>query len=440
MGLIHAARAAVSSVTADQWLEYFQSDALPETVLAVRGAKVLRNGAQQHAGSDNIISNGSRIAVADGQCMMIVDQGRILDVCAEPGEFVLTTSSEPSFFDGGRFGENVRASLRKVAERTSFGGQPGRDMRVYYVNTKELTGNKYGTPAPVPFRVVDTNIGLDVDISIRFYGQYSYRIVDPILFYKNVAGNFGAAFTRAQLEGQLKAELLTALQPAIGRVSAMGVRYSALPLHTAELADCLNEALSQKWRELRGIEIVSMAVSSVTANEADEAMIKDLQRTAVMRDPSMAAARLADAQAGALMAAAGNESGAMAGFLGLGMAQGATGGQNVAGLFAMGQQQAAPVGVATVGAAAGWTCTCGTSNDSKFCQSCGSPQPAPADTWTCTCGAASTGRFCAECGSQRPAAARTYRCDKCGFVPPDPTRASKFCPECGDPFNDDDLV
>ncbi len=418
MGLIRAAVGAVTGVAADQWLEYFNCEALPETVLAVKGRKWVMSRGRAVPGNDNIISNGSRIAVADGQCMLIVEQGRILDVCAEPGEFTFDLGSEPSMFAGSDFRDNVRDALDNTWERFKFGGQPGKDTRVYFVNTKELVGNKYGTPNPVPFRVVDRNIGLDVDIAIRFFGQYSYRISNPILFYTNVAGNFSSVYNREQIAGQLKSELLAALQPAVSRISALGVRYSALPGHTTEMAEALNDVLSPKWRELRGMEVVSLAVASVNASPEDEQMIKDLQRTAVLRDPTMAAATLVGAQASALEAAAANESGAMLGFMGLGMAQGASGGMDPSNLYAMGQQQP----------------TKGPSDSRPV-----APAPA-ASGWSCTCGATNTSRFCAECGTPRPAGAPQYACDKCGWAPPDATKPPKFCPECGDPFDDGDVV
>jgi len=425
MGLLTAAAAAARGVLADQWLEFFYCEALPEDVLAVKGRKRINSRGQNTAGSDNVISDGSIIAVADGQCMIIVEQGRILDICAEPGEYVFDVAGEPTVFGGGAFADNVLDSLKSAWERFKFGGQPGKDTRVYYFNTKEIIGNKYGTAHPVPFRVVDRNIGLDVDISIRFFGQYSYRVTNPVLFYMNVAGNFAHTYGREQLDGQLKTEVLDALQPAVAKISALGIRYSALPGHTGELAAALNDVLSPKWRELRGIEVQSFGVTSVSASAEDEQMIKDLQRTAVMRDPSMAAAMMVGAQAGALQAAAANESGAMTGFLGLGMAQTA-GGMNANDLFALAQQrpsQSAPTATA--------------------------PQPAPptaphsgaTDTaWACTCGATNSGRFCHECGSGKPARASQYRCDKCGWVPPDPTKPTKFCAECGDPFDDSDRV
>ena len=445
MGLIKAALGAAGGVMADQWLEYFYCDSLPESVMAVRGQKRTSGRSSNTKGSDNNISNGSVIAVADGQCMIIVDQGKVTEFCAEPGEFKYDSSSEPSLFCG-KLGENILATFKNIGKRFTFGGEPPKDQRVYYFNTKELIGNKYGTPSPVPFRVVDQRAGIDIDISLRCFGEYSYRICDPILFYTNVCGNVSEEFTRDRLDGQLKTELLTALQPAFAKISDMGIRYSSLPGHTMELADALNEVLSSKWRNLRGLEIVSFGVSSVKASEEDEKMLKEMQRNAAFMDPTRAAAHLVGAQASAMQAAASNQgAGSAMAFMGMNMA-GQAGGMNAQNLYQMGaqqqsQQQAAqPAPAAPAAPTAGWTCTCGkTGNTGKFCAECGSPKPV-SDTWTCACGAVNKGKFCSECGKPKPTAPRHYKCNKCGWEPADPTNPPKFCPECGDPFNDADLT
>ena len=436
MGLISAALGAASGVLADQWKEYFYCEALPNNVLAVKGRKRV-SGRSSNRGSDNIISSGSVIAVADGQCMLIVEQGKIVDVCAEPGEYVYDSSTEPSIFSG-KLGEGILNIFKQIGKRFTFGGEAPKDQRVYYFNTKEVTGNKYGTPSPVPFRVVDKNIGLDIDISIRCFGEYSFLLSNPLLFYTNVCGNVSADYTREQLEGQMKTELLTALQPAFARISEMGIRYSALPGHTTELANALNEELSAKWRDLRGIEIASIGVSSVKASEEDEAMIKELQRNAAFRNPNMAAAHLVGAQAAAMQAAASNTAaGPAMAFMGMNMA-GQAGGADAASLFQMGQQQAAPAAPA----AGAWTCpSCGATATGKFCPECGAKKPEPAVGWTCpSCGTVNKGKFCAECGAKKPAAAIQYRCDKCGWEPEDGATPPKFCPECGDPFDNNDIV
>ena len=425
MGLIKAALGSVGGVMADQWKEYFYCEALPENVLAVKGQKRVSGRSSNTKGSDNVITNGSVIAVADGQCMMIVDQGRIIEVCAEPGEFTYDMSTEPSLFTGELKG-SIRAVIDNMTNRFTFGGEAPKDQRIYYFNTKELMGNKYGTPSPVPFRVVDQRAGIDIDVGIRCFGEYSYHIANPVLFYTNVCGNVSEAYTRDQLDSQLKTELLTALQPAFARIGESGIRYSQLPGHTMELADALNEVLSKKWRDLRGIEIVSFGVSSVTADEEDEKMLKELQRNAAFMDPTRAAAHLVGSQGDAMkMAASNTAAGPAMAFMGMGMA-GQAGGMNAQNLFAMGQQQAAQQPVQQA-APAGWTCSCGHGgNTGKFCAECGQPKPAPAGEWKCACGAVNTGKFCAECGQPKPASDE-WTC-ACGTV-----NKGKFCANCGSP-------
>lgn len=439
MGLIHAALGAASGTMADQWKEFFYCDSMEENVLVAKGQKRISSKwrSSNYKGEDNIISNGSVIAVSDGQCMIIVEQGKIVEVCAEPGEFIYDTSTEPSIFTGN-LGESVKNTFRTIGKRFTFGGDTGKDQRVYYFNTKEIVGNKYGTANPIPFRVVDQNIGLDIDIAIRCNGEYSYKIVDPLLFYTNVCSNIENEYTRDKIDGQLKAELLTALQPAFAKISSMGIRYSALPGHTMELADALNEVLSKKWTELRGIKVWSFGINSVKATEEDEQMIKDLQKAAVMRNPNMAAASLASAQADAMRAAASNQNGSMMGFAGLNMAQN-VGGMNAQSLFAMGQQPSqAPQASPT--AQGSWTCSCGASgNTGKFCTECGAPKPQAQMGWTCSCGTFNKGKFCMNCGKKKPAGAHAYKCDKCGWEPEDKAKPPKFCPECGDIFDDNDV-
>ena len=440
MGLIKAGIGAAGGVLADSWREYFYCDSLEADVLCAKGQKRISDKGRSSniKGESNIISDGSIIAVNEGQFMIIVEQGAIVDACGEAGEFVFDKSTEPSLFFGesGTLGDRIKKSFERVGARFSFGGDTGKDQRVYFFNAKEIVGNKYGTAQPVPFRVVDANIGLDVDISVRCNGEYSYKIVDPLMFYKNVCGNVEEPYTRDKIDSQLKSELLTALQPAFAKISAMGVRYSAVPAHTTELADALNEVLSEKWADLRGIEVASFGVNTIAASEEDERMIKDLQKAAVMRAPAMAAANIAAAQSDAMRTAAANESGAMAGFMGMGMANMA-GGMNAGSLFNQqggGGTPQSQYNVAAGGGFAagngsgngegGWTCSCGAQNTGKFCSNCGSPKPAPAGSWTCSCGAENTGKFCSNCGSKKPEA-DTWTCS-CGAQ-----NTGAFCGNCG---------
>ena len=469
MGLIKAGIGALGGTLADQWKEFFYCEAMPKEVLVTKGQKRITSRSSNTRGNDNIISNGSGIAVADGQCMIIVDQGKVVEVCAEPGEFTYDSSSEPSIF-AGKLGESIIATFKTIGKRFTYGGDTGKDQRVYYFNTKELIDNKFGTPNPIPFRVVDSKIGLDVDVSIRCSGVYSYKIADPILFYTNVCGNVEKEYTRDELDSQLKTEFVSALQPAFGHLSELELRPNQIVTHNTDLESAMNTALSEKWGELRGLKVVSIALGSVTLPDEDADMIKQAQRAAIMRDPTMAAATLVGAQADAMKAAASNEAGAMTGFMGLGMAMNAGGGAGAAqNLFAMGQQQqqqqaqqAAPApggwtcacGASVNGnfcpncgakkpepkpAAGAWKCSCGATASGKFCPECGAPKPADEAGWTCSCGTVNKGKFCQNCGAKKPAGAPLYRCDKCGWEPADPKNPPKFCPECGDKFDVNDI-
>ena len=438
MGLIKAGVGALGGVLADQWKEFFYCEAMDKDVLAVKGQKRISGRSSNTKGSDNLISNGSGIAVADGQCMIIVEQGKIVEVCAEPGEYTYDTSTEPSIF-AGSFGESLKNTFKAIGKRFTDGGDTGKDQRVYYFNTKELIDNKFGTPNPIPFRVVDSKIGLDIDVSIRCNGVYSYKIADPLLFYTNVCGNFAQVYNRSELDTQLKTEFISAMQPAFGKLSELELRPNQIVTHTTELEDAMNQALSTKWGKLRGLQVVSIALGSVTLPEEDAELIKQAQRTAIMRDPTMAAATLVGAQADAMKAAAANEGGAMTGFMGMGMAMNA-GGMNAQNLFAMGQQQ--PQAAPAAPAANGWKCACGATATGNFCPNCGAkkPEPQAAAGWSCSCGAVNQGKFCTNCGAKKPAEAPLYRCDKCGWKPEDPKNPPKFCPECGDRFSDEDQV
>ncbi len=439
MGLIKAIVGAVDGVLADQWKEFFYCEAMSADVLVAKGVKRTSRRSSNTRGEDNIITTGSVIAVNDGQCMIIVDQGKVAEICAEPGQFVYDASTEPSIFCGS-LGQGIKETFKAIGRRFTFGGDTGHDQRVYYVNTKEIIGNKYGTANPVPFRVVDRNINLDLDAGLKCFGEYSYRIVDPILFYTNVCGNVSSVYTRDSIDSQLRTELLTKLQPAFAKISAMGVRYSEVPAHTTEIAKELDELLTEEWKEHRGIEIETFGVSSVTLREEDEQIIKEAQRNAINRDPNMAAATLVGAQAQAMQDAANNEGGAGAfmGFAGMNMAQNA-GAAQASGLFqqagatssgqrtdidgtsAQMQANQASMGGAAAGAAAGsagsasagstagttagvgeWVCECKEVNKGNFCGNCGKPRPVARGVWTCDCGQENTGNFCGNCGKPRP--------------------------------------
>ena len=448
MGLIKAGMGAVGGVLGDQWKEFIYCESLKPDVLVAKGMKRVssRGRSSNTSAEDNIISNGSTIAVNDGQCMIIVESGKVVEICSEPGEFVYDASTEPSLFADGLNMQSIKNVFAQIGKRFTYGGDPGKDQRVYYFNTKEIIGNKYGTASPIPFRVIDQRIGLDMDIAIRCFGEYSYKITNPILFYTNVCGNVESEYLRSEIDGQLKSELLTGLNKAFGVMSEKGVRYSALPGHAQEIGDELNEVLSKKWRDLRGVEVVSFGVSSVKASEEDEKYIRDLQ---ALSNPNARAAYMTGATGQAMQTAAGNQGGAMLGFMGMGMA----GAQGANMMNAINQQMAyppqdgypsglqgyppqggyvphqgypqQPAPQAPTAPAAGWTCACGAVNQGKFCGNCGQAKPdsKPQNAWTCSCGTVNQGKFCSECGQPKPAAEWTCTC---GTV-----NKGKFCSNCG---------
>lgn len=443
MGLLKAIGNAIGGTFADQWKEFFYCDSMPKDVLVTKGQVRKGGRSVNNKGNDNIISNGSGIAVNDGQCMIIVESGKIVELCAEPGNYTYQKGTEPSIFCG-----QLGGMIKTMWQRIGWAGDTGKDQRVYYFNLKELIDNKFGTMNPVPFRVVDSKIGLDIDVSVRCCGVFSYKITNPLLFYQNVCGNVTDTYYRQELDNQLKSEFVSALQPAFGKLSEMEMRPNQIVAHTTELENAMNEALSEKWRDLRGLEVVSIALQSVTLPEEDAEMIKNLQRQAVYRNAGMAGATLVEAQAEAMKAAANNSNGAMMGFMGLNMANMAAGngGANTAASLLQQdaqQQAAAQQQQAQQQAAANqWKCPqCGAMASGKFCPECGAKKPEAEAGWKCpTCGAINKGKFCAECGAKKPAGELQYRCDKCGWEPEDPKNPPKFCPECGDPFGDEDIV
>ena len=466
MGLIKAGIGALGGVLADQWKEFFYCEALDMDTLVVKGQKRVSGRSSNTKGSDNLITNGSGIAVADGQCMIIVEQGKVVEVCAEPGEYTYDTSTEPSIF-AGSFGESLKNTFKAIGKRFTYGGDTGKDQRVYYFNTKEIMGNKFGTPSPIIFEVMNKRIGFSRTVNVRCNGMYSYVISDPLVFYTKVCGNVEQAFTRDQIDEQMKTEFISALQPAFGALAEMELRPAQLPAKVNELKRAMNEALQYEWVESRGIRVEKIALNPITLNPEDMKKIQEMEdSTSYGSNAAMALGRMTAAQANAMETAAGNTAGAMTGFMGMGMAANMGGGFNAAQQIAAMQQQqqaqqpAAPAqdgwkcacGATATGKfcpecgakkpepVAGWKCSCGATATGKFCPECGSPKPADSGSWTCACGAQNTGKFCQNCGAKKPAGIPQYKCDKCGWQPADPTKAPRFCPECGDPFDNGDIV
>ena len=458
MGLIKAGIGAVGGVLADQWKEFFYCDALDKDVLMKKGEKRTSGRSSNTKGSDNVITNGSGIAVADGQCMIIVEQGKIVDICAEPGEYTYDTSSEPSIFSGN-LGESIKESFKTLGRRFTFGGDTAKDQRVYYFNTKEILDNKFGTATPIMFRVSDPEIGFLRTVNIRCNGSYTYQITNPILFYTNLCGNVENEYLREEIDEQLRGEFVDALVPGFGKLSAMRMLPAEIPYHSNELKQVMNETLKPEWTDTRGITIKKIAMNPITLTPEDMKKISEMEdAVALGGNARMLAGRMAGAQATAMESAANNPNGAMTGFMGMGMAMNGMGGggmmNNIQNLYNQGQQEKAAQQQAAQQQAAqqqeqqqqetplpkaNWTCACGAVNTGKFCVECGAPKPEEPVGWTCSCGAVNKGKFCMECGAPKPVGAPLYKCDKCGWEPEDPKNPPRFCPECGDPFDDNDI-
>lgn len=428
MGLIKAGIGALGGVLADQWKEFFTCDAISADVLIVKGQKKVSGRSSNTKGSDNVISNGSGIIVADGQCMIIVDQGKVVDFCAEPGQYTYDVATEPSLFSGS-LGDSIKATFKEVGKRFTYGGEAAKDQRVYYFNTKEITGNMFGTPSPIPFRVIiDERRGIDYDITLRCNGMFSFKITDPLRLYTAVAGNVEQEYAKEELIPHLKSDFINALQPAFAKLSEMGVRYSSIPAHTMELCDAMNNILTTKWQNGRGLALVDVTFNALNAPKEDEDEIQRIKKSIIMSDPMLAGGYQTTGMTDAAMNAANNPNGAVNAFMGMGMAGNMMG--NSAQLFQQGMQQQqyqaqqAAQQPVSVPAADGWSCTCGTVATDNFCPNCGNKKPAPVAGWKCACGAENNGNFCSNCGAKRPVD-DTWTCS-CGAV-----NKGKFCSSCG---------
>ena len=439
MGLIKAITGAAGGALADQWKEFFYCDALEVDVLMKRGQKQTSRRSSNTRGNDNIISNGSGIAVADGQCMMIVEQGKIVEVCAEPGEYTYDTSTEPSIFTGG-LGQGIVDTFKTIGKRFTYGGDTGKDQRVYYFNTKEILDNKFGTATPIMFRVADPEIGFVKTVNIRCNGTYTYKITNPLLFYTELCGNVEEEYLREEIDAQLKSEFVDALIPGFGELSAMRLLPAEIPYHTKELKEAMDETLKDEWTQRRGITIQKIAMNPITLTPEDMKVISEMEdAVALGGNARMMAGRMAGATASAMEDAANNANGAMTGFMGMGMAMNSMNGAGVMGsvqdLYNKGQEQEAQQQEAmkqqaeaakeAQAAADEWTCDCGHVNHGKFCTECGAKKPEP-KTWTCTCGNVNEGKFCSNCGAKKPESGK-WTCD-CGHE-----NEGKFCTECGKP-------
>ena len=423
MGLIRAAIGAVGSVTADQWREFFTCDSLSNEILVAKGVMQTkgRGWFRNNKASTDIITSGSVINVNEGQVALIVDNGKIVEFCAEPGAFRWDASTEPSLFCGDFF-KGMIESFKRIGYRFTFGGDLGSQQRVYYVNVKEILDNRFGTTTPMPY----DDPYYKTALYVRYFGQYSFRITDPVIFFSNIAGNVADTYTRSQLMDTCTNEFMTALDSSLAQCAVEGVKFSLLPTKQREIAAYMNQTLDEEWHQKRGMEIISVALVKVTPDDKSRERIEEFDSNVMHSDPNAMTGGLAYAQMKAMQNAASNENGAMNAFLGLGMATNFMGGANAQGnLMENAQKLAKEKQQQNDSQAAQKVCTgCGQKFDGRFCPACGMKYEEEA-SWICpSCGKTGTGNFCPECGTKKPTG---YSCT-CGYHSDSPFR---FCPECG---------
>ena len=422
MGIIKATMSAVGGGLADQWLEVLEADDMGGTTLFTKGVKVRKNDKRNSnkKGTEDYISNGSIIHVYPNQFMMLVDGGKIVDFTAEEGYYKVDYSSAPSLFAGG-FGASIKESFSRV----KFGGVPSASQKVYFVNLQEIKGIKFGTRNPINY----FDSFYNAELFLRAHGTYSIKITDPIKFYTEVVPKNTDKVDITAINEQYLNEFLEALGAAINSMSADGIRISYVVSKSRELSRYMQTELDADWKELRGMEVLSVGLGGLSYDDKSREMIDMRNQGAMLGDAAIREGYVQGAVARGMEAAGSNANGAAQAFMGMGMGMNAGGGfMGAASASNQAQmerdRQAAPA--APAGTAGGWTCACGQVNTGKFCSECGAQKPAPSGSWTCTCGASCTGKFCPECGSPKPAA--EWFCTECGTKN---EAGAKFCAECG---------
>lgn len=423
MGIIRALKETVGGSFADQWLEVVEPEDMGDQTVMTRG--ICTGKGANKKGSRNVISNGSVIHVYEGQFMLLMDGGKIVDYSAEPGYFTVDNSSMPSMF-GGNLDEVIRNSF----DRFRFGGTTPTAQKVYYLNLQEIKGIKFGTRNPINY----FDNFYNAELFLRAHGTYSIKITDPIRFYVEAIPKNREQVEIKDINEQYLYEFLDALQSSINQMSADGVRISYVSSKSRELSKYMADTLDEDWRQNRGIEIQSVGIASVSYDEESQKLINMRNQGAMLGDPMVREGYVQGAFARGMEAAGKNPGGSTVGFMGMNMAS-QMGGTMASSMSAANVQQmqmnqaarqAEEEKKAKEKEAArekdSWICSCGHENTGKFCSECGQPRPVK-ETWVCSCGHENTGKFCSECGAPRPAG--EWVCS-CGHK-----NTGKFCSECG---------
>lgn len=423
MGLIKAFFGAMGGSLADQWQEVIEADGMTDTTVLTKGVKVRANDkrSSNKKGTEDLISNGSVIHVYPNQFMMLVDGGKIVDYTAEEGYYKVDHSSAPSLFNG-QFGD----TLKEAFGRIRYGGTPSQKQQVYYINLQEIKGIKFGTPTPVNY----FDNFYNSELFLRAHGTYSIKVTDPIKFFAEAIPRTATHVDIKDINEQYLSEFLEALQAAINQMSVDNIRISQVVSKTRELSRYMANELDEDWKRMRGFEVLSVGIASVSYDEESKKLINLRNQGAMLGDPSVREGYVQSAIARGLESAGSNSAGAAHAFMGMGVGMGAAGNFMAtasATNAAQMQQQAAQKAEEKDS----WTCACGAKNTGKFCSECGSKMPTAAAGWTCACGAKNTGKFCSECGSPRPVE-DSWFCTECGHKN---AAGAKFCSECGNKKN-----
>lgn len=415
MGLISAAVSSVSGVLSDSWKEVIEPDDMSDSTLLVKGVAVKKGSNKK--GTDNYVSNGSVIHVYPNTLMLLMDGGKIVDYSAQEGYYEVNNSSAPSIFNG-----ELKDSVKETWKRFQFGGVPSQKQYVYYINTAEIKGIKFGTRNPVNY----FDNFYNAELFLRAHGSYSLKITDPIKFFTEFAPKGTDRIEIKDLSEQLFNEFMDALQSAINQMSVDGVRISAITSKSRELSKYMADVLDADWNDLRGIEVCSVGLASISYDDESKALINMRNKGAMMSNPTIREGFVQSSVAQGMQAAGSNTSGAANAFMGMGMGMNAAGGfmsaASQTNAAQMAQQQAAQQAAQQNQAANGWKCSCGTVNTGNFCSGCGSKKPENT-SWTCSCGTTNTGRFCSNCGSPKPAGEWVCSCGT--------KNTGNFCSGCG---------
>lgn len=432
MGIIRAITSAIGGGLGDEWLEVYESDYMGPTTITAPGVVVRKNDPRNSnkKGTADTISNGSLIQVKEGQFMLLVDGGKVIDYSGEAGYFKVDNSSMPSLFNG-----ELGDSLKETFNRVRFSGSTPYKQTTYFLNMQEVRGLKFGTPAPVNYYDNFYN----AELFLRAHGSYTIRITDPLKFYIQVADHDAdSSIDVADMSEQYRNEFLTAFQTALNKMSADGERISFVLSRGDQLAEYMQDVLDEKWQALRGFQVESVAIASISYDEESQKLINMRNQGAMLSDASIREGYVQGSIARGLESAGSNEAGAGQGFFGMGVGMSTIGGgfgtfsQNNAEQI---RQQQAGQGKGTV-ASVPATPSTGNTDPSAVQGNAGvettvvgaaTGAATASASWTCPqCGTQNSGKFCTECGTKKPD--NSSKCPKCGHPV---TEKARFCPECG---------